>query len=180
MRSSLREIGITLILAVVIFLGLQATVSSSVVIGSSMEPDFHNGQRLVVSKVSYHFREPERGDVITFHSPNSQEDFIKRVIGLPGDTVGIKGGEVYVNGSPLDEPYIADSPEYTFYEQEVPQDSYFVLGDNRNNSNDSHNGWMVPRQNVIGSAWLSIWPPREWGVVAHYSLEEQLTNSTGD
>jgi len=177
MKTFFREILATLALAIVIFILLQTTIQSTVVVGPSMEPDFRDGQRLLVNKAVYAFHEPERGDVIIFHSPHSSRtDFIKRIIGLPGDTVEIKQGVVYVNSSPLYEPYIADPPHYTLQKQEVTPNSYFVLGDNRNNSNDSHNGWTVPRQNIIGKAWLSIWPPTEWGLAPNYPLQEQLTS----
>ena len=83
-----------------------------------------------------------------------------------------------INGSPLDEPYIKDQPNYSLGPQKIPENNYFVLGDNRNNSNDSHNGWTVPRENIIGKSWLSIWPPRQWGLVTNYPLQEQLTSST--
>lgn len=179
MRFFLREILGTLILAVVIFLLLQATVQSFIVVGSSMKPSLHDGQRLLVSKAVYIFHEPEWGDMVVFRSPNNQEtDFIKRIIALPGDTVEVEGGVVYVNGSPLDESeYIKEQPKYKLSATKIPQNEYFVLGDNRNNSNDSHNGWTVPRQNIIGKAWLSIWPPDRWGLVTNYSLQEQLVSS---
>ena len=179
MRAYVREILGTIILAVVIFLLLQATVQSFEVHLSSMEPNIHEGQRILVSKIAYQFHEPERGDVIIFHAPdNLRGDFIKRIIALPGDTVEVDKGLVYINGYQLDEPYIKDLPKYTLSRQKIPEDNYFVLGDNRNNSNDSHNGWTVPRENIIGKVWLSIWPPREWGLVTNYPLQEQLTSST--
>jgi signal peptidase I len=143
-----------------------------------MEPNLHDGQRLLVSKVVYFFREPKAGEVVVFQPPNNgRADYIKRIIAGPGDIVEIKSGVVYVNGSPLDEPYIKAEPGYTYSPEEIPENSYFVLGDNRNNSNDSHNGWTVPRQNIVGKAWLSIWPPSQWGVIAAYPLAEQLTSS---
>ena len=86
-------------------------------------------------------------------------------------------GSVYVNGSPLDEPYIKESPKYTFPQYDIPENNYFVLGDNRNKANDSHAGWTVPHQNIIGKAWFSIWPPDKWGLVAHHPLHEQLVSS---
>lgn len=172
MKTLLRQVLITVILAVAIFLGLQFTLQSSIVVGSSMEPSFEPGQRIVVNKVVYRFQDPERGDVIIFHPPsNGQIDYIKRVIALPGDAVAVRGGKVYVNGKPLTEPYIADPPDYTMSERQVPSESYFVLGDNRNNSNDSHTGWLLPRQNIIGKAWLSIWPPGEWGIIPTFSRD---------
>jgi len=178
MRVFLREILGPILLAVIIFLILQATMQSFVVVGSSMKPSLYDGQRLLINKVVYSLHEPEVGDVVVFEPPHNQRaDYIKRIIGLPGDTVEIKMGVVYVNGSPLDEAYIKDQPSYTLQTKKIPENEYFVLGDNRNNSNDSHNGWTVPRQNIIGKAWLSIWPPRQWGVVASYPLAEQITNS---
>ncbi len=178
MKAILREIALTLILAIIIFVLLQATVQSFVIVGSSMQPNFHEGERLLINKVVYKFRQPERGEVIIFHPPSSQQtDYIKRVIGLPGDSIEVKDETVYVNGSELDEPYLSDSPHYTFELLEVPDNEYFVLGDNRNNSNDSHNGWTVPRENIIGKAWFSFWPSSEWGLVNHYPIEEQLASS---
>lgn len=172
MKGFIRQTLITILLAIIIFIGLQATFQSSVVVGSSMEPNFVPGQRLVVNKLTYQFHEPERGDVIIFHPPtNGQVDYIKRIIALPGDTLEIKNGTVYVNGKPLDEKaYIVDPPDYTVRQREIPRDFYFVLGDSRNNSNDSHTGWLLPRQNIIGKAWLSIWPPENWGVIPSYAL----------
>jgi len=178
MKTFFKEIAITAILALVIFFSLQVTVDTVIVIGISMEPSFHNKQRLLVNKVAYRLHEPERGDVIVFHPTNSQEgDFIKRIIALPNDTLEIKEEAVYVNGTELDEPYIKSPPHYTIEEQKISENNYFVLGDNRNNSNDSHNGWVVPRQNIAGKVWVSIWPPAEWGLVPEYSLIEQLTGA---
>ena len=174
MRAFVREILLTLVLAVVIFILLQTTIQSFIVIGSSMQPNFWEGQRLVVSKVVYKFHEPERGDVIVLRRPDSPPDYIKRIVALPGETVEVQDGTVYINGRELDEPYIKESPRYTYQERTVPEGEYFVLGDNRNNSNDSHNGWTVPGDDIIGKAWLSIWPPGEWGVVDNYSSPEQL------
>lgn len=179
MKTFLREILIIIVLAAAVFVLIQTGVQTFVVVGSSMEPSFLDGQRLLVNKVVYYFHEPERGDVIVFEPvENRHGDYIKRIMGLPGDTLEIKTEAVYVNGSRLDEPYINDPPIYIIEPQKIPGDSYFVLGDNRNNSNDSHNGWVVPRQNIVGKAWLSIWPPDEWGFAANYPLQEQLVNAT--
>lgn len=175
MKIFLREALITIVLALIIFLAAQATIQTFIVVMTSMEPNFHDGQRLVVNKAVYIFGEPERGDVVIFEAPNEQqEDFIKRLIGLPGDTVEIKNGTVYVNDTKLDEPYIKSPPSYTMEKTEVPEDCYFVLGDNRNHSNDSHHGWVVPRENIIGKAWLTTWPPADWAIVPNYDLGKQL------
>ena len=137
-----------------------------------MEPNFYDGQRVLVNKIVYNFHEPERGDVIILHPPPPYDPdatpFIKRIIGLPGETIEVKDGEVYINGSKLYEPYIEAAPDYAI-KREIPANEYFVLGDNRNNSNDSHGGWTVPRQNIIGKVWLSIWPPGKWGLVPTYA-----------
>jgi len=168
-----RDILITLILAVVIFIFLQFSVQNFVVIGASMQPNFYEGERVVANKLAYRLHEPERGDAIVFHPPNNGGgDYIKRIIALPGETVEVKGGVVYVDGLPLDETYIKEPPSYRYSEEIVPENEYFVLGDNRNNSNDSHNGWTVPRGNIIGKTWLTIWPPEEWRVVPDYFPEE--------
>ncbi len=177
MMTFLRDAGATVILAAVIFLGLQTTVESIIVDGPSMEPNFHNGQRLIINKAIYKFNGPQRGDVIIFQSPNGDHsDYIKRVIGLPGETVMIKDetvsilredGEVF----PLDEPYIAKQSRKAFSGEKIPENEYFVLGDNRTNSDDSRSGWTVPRQNIVGKSWLSVWPPDVWGLVAHYSYD---------
>ncbi len=178
MKTFFREVLITALLALIIFFGARATIQTYVVIMTSMEPNFHEGERVVVNKAVYFFSEPQRGEVVVFKAPNGQQDdFIKRVIGLPGDTVEVKNGAVYVDSVKLDEPYIKSAPLYTMAKITVPANDYFVLGDNRNNSNDSHYGWLLPRENIIGKAWLTTWPPTYWGLVPHYHLTEQIVNA---
>ena len=186
MRGFLREILWALILAGVIFFTLQITVQSFVIVGPSMEPGLQPEQRLLISKIAYAFHEPERGDVIVFHTPDGQQaDYIKRIIALPGESVEIEEGVVYIhqNGNvyPLDEPYIKEPPNHDFRGDIIPEDEYFVLGDNRNNSEDSRNNWTVEREDIIGKAWLLIGLlSGEWGVVPNYPLEEQLASSISD
>ena len=127
----------------------------------------------MTSKASYFFSDPQRGDVIIFNPDNgSQFPYIKRVIALPGDTVEVKDNKVFINGIPLEEEYIMEPPRYTMPAKTIPEGEYFVLGDNRNNSNDSHAGWTVPRENVIGKAWFVYWPLSDLRMVKHYSYPE--------
>ncbi len=176
MKRVIRDILVTLILAVVISFSIQATVQSSPVIGASMKDSLQkSGQRLLISKVVYYFHEPEQGDIIVFHPPHKPKDtipYIKRIIGLPSDTIEIKEGVVYINGSPLDEPYVKYSADYTISKVKIPENEYFVLGDNRPVSDDSHYGWTVKREDIIGKAWLSIWPPSAWGLAPNRSFQE--------
>ncbi|MFC1909048.1 signal peptidase I [Chloroflexota bacterium] len=176
MKAFFREFLITFVIAAVIALAWHATIQTFVIFMTSMTPTFQEGQRLLVNKASYFFGEPERGDVIVFDKGRNG-DYIKRIIALPGDNVEIKEGAVYINDSRLDEPYIKNPPIYTIAEREIPDNMYFVLGDNRNNSDDSHNNWLVARDNIIGKAWLSIWPIDRWDASLDYPLQEQLTGS---
>jgi len=140
----------------------------------SMVPTLEVNDRLMVEKLSYLFHPPNRGDVVVFWPPDrlkqqnpelKKDAFIKRVIGLPGDQVEVKEGKVFINNKPLIEDYIAAKPNYQWGPEIVPNDSYLVLGDNRNNSYDSHFWGYVPRQNLIGRAAFRFWPlPRIGGI----------------
>jgi signal peptidase I len=182
MKTFLREVLITVALAVAIFLVARETIQTYEVFMTSMEPNFYEGQRVVVNKAAYWgwVGDPERGDVIIFAAPtDADEDFIKRVIGLPGDTVEIRDGSVYVNDVELNEPYLNQQPVYTMPPRTVPADKFFVLGDNRNHSNDSHNGWFVDRDDIHGKAWLSSWPPSLWGIVPDVHPDKKVANAGG-
>ena len=176
MKPLVREILITVALALAIFFAARVTIQTYEVYQTSMEPNFSQGQRVVVVKAVYWFGEPQRGDVVIFKAPDSSdEEYIKRIIGLPDDTVEIVQGVVYINGFKLDEPYVNKSAfHYSLAGQTVPEGNYFVLGDNRDYSNDSHRGWFLPRDNIIGKAWLITWPPSDWSVVPSYPLSEQM------
>ena len=175
MRVYFRQILVVILIAAGIYFIMHASVQSFIVVGSSMMPSYEDGQRLLVNKVFYRVGQPEMGDVIVFQPPTGRRvDFIKRIIACPGDTVEIKEGRVYVNNVAISEPYISSYPSYTMDKKTVPEGEYFVLGDNRNNSNDSHNGWTVTRDSIVGKVWISIWPP---GLNTDYDLEEQLASA---
>lgn len=153
----------TVFLSLALFLAINAISARIRVESISMQPTLYAGNFVVVNKLAYKFGTPSRGDVIIFHYPPdpNREPYIKRVIGLPGDEVTVKNGQVLVNGVALREPYIAAAPRYE-NNWEVPPDSLFVLGDNRNSSSDSHSWGMVPMKNVIGKAEVVYWPPEAW------------------
>ena len=168
-RDFICETLTTILTALVVFLGLQATIQGSIVLGSSMQPNFETGQWLIVNKAIYRFSDIKRGDVVILRPPsNLDTDSIKRVIALPGETVEIKDRLVYINGELLSEPYILDASRYTMKLLEIPHGHCFVLGDNRNSSNDSHVWGPLPLDNIEGKVWLSIWPPDDWGVAPDY------------
>jgi signal peptidase I len=166
----LREILETMIPAVIIALLINLLLAQATrVYGQSMEPNLHTDQRLVVEKISYNrwwpVRGPQRGDVVVFRVDPDSDLLIKRVIGLPGDQVEIRSGQVIINGAPLDEPYIT-RPTYGDYGPvDVPPLHVFVLGDNRGFSNDSRAFGTLRLDSIIGRAWVSYWPPGQWGVV---------------
>jgi signal peptidase I len=175
MKALAREVLITLVLALTIFFLARACLQTYEVFQTSMVPNFEPGQRVVVAKAVYWFKGPARGDVVIFRSPSgSQENWIKRIIGLPGDTVEIKMGLLYVNGVLLDEPYVIRPFTYSMVKVTVPDGKYFFLGDNRDISNDSSRGWLITRENLIGKAWLISWPPSDWNVAHSYNLGSQL------
>lgn len=137
----------------------------------AMLPTLQINDRLIIDKWSYRFQSPQRRDIVVFlptetlKQQNFKDAFIKRVIGLPGDKVEVKESKVYVNNQPLQENYIEDAPNYQFGPVTVPPNSYFVLGDNRNNSYDSHYWGFVPKENIIGKATKRFWPPDRIGAI---------------
>jgi signal peptidase I len=132
-----------------------------------MNPTLQNGEYILVNRLAYVIGKPQRGDIIVFRLPNDEEqDLIKRVIGLPGDAVNINSGVVKINGVVLNEPYIAQAPLYSG-EWKVPEGSLFVLGDNRNDSRDSHQWGLLPVDHIIGKSVVIYWPPSDWQVINH-------------
>jgi signal peptidase I len=169
-RSVLREIVETALLTLIIFLVLNTLTGRFQVRGSSMEPTLHDGQYLVVSKLAYWFRPPERGDIVVFRPPNGlSDDYIKRIVGLPGEQIEIRDEAVWMDGVLLDESYLVNPGSYSG-EWSLGDGEYFVLGDNRSNSSDSHSWGVLPQENVVGKAWLCYWPPEYWGLVAHHTF----------
>ena len=157
-RGALVEILQTLLLAVLLYFAIDAVFARVRVVNISMQPTFFEGNVLLVNKLAYKLGKMHTGDVVIFHNPKKlEEDYIKRLIGKPGDTVRVDGGVVYVNENPLYEPYIAAPPNYTG-EWIVPQGFIFVLGDNRNQSEDSHKWGFVPLEDIVGKALVVYWP----------------------
>ncbi|MDY6892202.1 MAG: signal peptidase I [Chloroflexota bacterium] len=178
MRAAIRETLQIVVLALIIFLILHLMVQNFRIEGTSMEANLHDHQYVLVNKTAYWFgSNPTRGDIIVFEAPDQPDfDRIKRVIGLPGETVEVKGdGTVYITfagettSTILKEPYISyiGGKSGTWV---VPQDHYFVMGDNRGRSYDSRSGGAVPKGNIIGKAWLIIWPINDWGTAPNFSL----------
>ena len=191
LRVLLRESFETIILALLVFMVLHLSIQNYKVEGPSMEPTLNQNEYLIVNKLvylrfdpaevfdalpfydgevdetdRYIFHPPVRGEVVVFRSPRDQNrDFVKRVIGLPGDTVEIVDGTVYVNGLQLVEPYLDRKDNTTMSPVEVEPGTVFVLGDNRGSSNDSRSWGPVPTENLIGRAWMRFWPLDHLGVL---------------
>ncbi|MDM8520017.1 signal peptidase I [Anaerolineales bacterium HSG6] len=186
-KAVVKEIGETILLTVIIFFLIQAFIRNFRVVGTSMVNNLHDGQYLIIDKVMYNPLITEvigiggiqRGDVIVFEPPNRPEDdYVKRVIGLPGETVEIIQGQVYINNELLDETFKPRTGSYSMAPVTVEPEHIFVLGDNRNNSNDSHNWGTLPIRNIVGRAWLSYWPPSDWGYIPRDIPSEQATLKT--
>ncbi len=187
MSGVAREFLEAVLLALVVFLVIQTSVQNFKVDGPSMNPTLEHGQFLLVNKVvyfkidqerlsrfipfwqvsdtreSFAVHPPERGEVIVFHYPKDpKRDFVKRVIGVPGDKIVIREGKVSVNGADLSEPYITAHDTSNMAERELGRKEYFVLGDNRPGSTDSRKGWNVPEENILGKVWIVYWPLSSW------------------
>lgn len=160
------------IIVIVAFFVRFYLVQPFIVEGSSMEPTFQNGEYLLVDKISYRARAPRRGDVIVFHPPNIPGlNYIKRIIALPNELVETKNGEIYINNVRLEEPYLSKERSLVRNSQaanlnvRLGANEYFVLGDNRDHSSDSREWGSVPIDNVIGRAWLVVFPVQNFGLV---------------
>lgn len=183
MSRVVREIAEALFLALIVFMVIQVSVRNFRVDGSSMVPTLESGQYLLVNKMVYfkydtgrlsrvipfwkqdspssHFaiHGPKRGEVIVFRFPRDpSKDFVKRVIGLPGEEVEIRRGSVYINGSVIQEPYLTSRDNSTLSPKRMKEGEYFVMGDNRRSSNDSRSWGPVPEANLLGKVWVVYWP----------------------
>lgn len=174
-RSFLSEIIETIFLIATIYALVDLASVRFYVDGPSMEPTFFTGQRIIVSRVSYLLGEPERGDIIVFESPDDpgvDPPLIKRLIGVPGDTVEVRDTLVYVNGKQLQEPYFVNTPctasNCPNNTWQLGTDQYFVMGDNRNRSRDSRRFGPITREHIIGEALVRYWPIADLGIVEHY------------
>lgn len=155
--------------------------------GKSMEPNFHNAEYILTDKISYRISSPKRGDVVVFHSPqDAGTDFIKRIVGVPGDLVMVKDGYFYLNGTRLDEEYINDPGKVApgrFMREgataEVPNGQYLVMGDNRLHSSDSREWGFVPRTNIVGRAFFRYWPVDVFGAIPTAESELTMGNVKG-
>ena len=188
----LRELAETIILTLVIFLLIRNVVQNFRVEGNSMEPNLHDGQFLIVNRFAYcpglhldidfldiHWQkvwcvwQPKRGDIIVFHAPNQPKDYIKRIVGLPGEAVQVQRGQVLINGRPLKEPYetrrnIRSAPVVT-----LGPDQVYVMGDNRPNSNDSRVFGPISIDEIVGKALLCYWPPQHWAIIPRYTFASE-------
>jgi signal peptidase I len=190
-KSFLRELVETIAFTLLIYLLVRNFLFENYrVLGHSMDPTLEDAQLVMVNKLGYRLHAPERGDIVVFYDPRTdapgiiertinqlkeiftlgrlQSDrpkLIKRIVGLPGEVVEIRDGAVFIGGRPLSEPYIASLGRYSQPPTQIPEGQYFMLGDNRNNSSDSHYWGTLPREKILGKAWISYWPPRLWGVI---------------
>lgn len=143
----------------------------------SMLPTIQLEDRLIVDKLFFKFSPLKRGDVVVFHAPpaaDETDDLVKRIIGLPGETLEVRDGYVWINGQPLNEPYILERPNYTYGPVSIPPNSYFVMGDNRNNSKDSHFWGFLPKENITGKVLIRYWPLKTFGALTKSSAEPTL------
>ena len=164
LAQELREWAVTLLVAIVIALVVRTFLFEPVrVDGSSMSATLANGEVMFVTKPEYLMGDPQRFDVVICHYPNrGNTNFVKRVVGLPGDTVEIKEGYLYVNGEKYEESYITHRPDYQLSAYTVPEGQYFLLGDNRSNSNDSHIIGPIDRDMIKGHVRSVFWPLSAW------------------
>jgi signal peptidase I len=174
-RSAWIDLIETALLIIVVYTLVNLATIRFFIDGPSMQPSFEPGQFVLVSRVHYLFGEPQRGEVVVFNAPGSRPGdppLIKRLVGLPGETLELRDGQVYINGVLLDEPYLREActqarcPDRLI---ELGEDEYFLMGDNRNNSRDSRAFGAVPRRQIVGEAILRYLPLNQWGLVKAFN-----------
>lgn len=169
MRGIIREVVITIVLALLFFVAIRSVVHNFEVNGYSMEPTLHDGQFVIVSKAAYWFGDPKRGDIVVFDAPDVDHDVIHRIVALPGERVEIRGGQLYIDGKQMDEPYIDGATNVP--PTDIEEDNYFIIGDNRRHSTYHE----VSRDTIVGKAWLIYWPMGDWGFVSNHSWKSDDT-----
>jgi len=170
LRRTLLQILLTVFVVLVVFAGVQFTMQSFRIDGRSMEPSYDDNEYIIVDKLTYRFTAPQRGDVIVFHNPGtSSQLLVKRIVGMPGETVEIRHGKIFIDGEALAETPEFGTLPYDGYVQGVPEGQYWVVGDNRQISSGSHTFGTVGRDAIIGKARVSYWPPGEWGLAPSYA-----------
>lgn len=175
---------VCIIVAVALALTFNTFVAQLIIVdGSSMAPTLHNGERMFVTRYTYRFRLPERGEVVILHYPDAgdRDNYVKRVVGLPGDTVEIQGGILYVNDQAIDEPYLAEPMEDGLAKLTVPEGCVYVLGDNRNISRDSRYFDVGPiaLDHLLGEVHAVAWPPGGVRVMTDYTRCFDAADRTG-
>lgn len=185
-KSILFDILETLLLTIVFYAILSTFIGRYKVLSVSMEPNLYEGEYLLISKQTYKIWSPVRGDVVVFRYPRDlQKNYIKRLIGLPGEEVELRDGQLYIDGELVSEPWLVNQPRATSGRWVLGQDEYFVMGDNRDNSSDSRAWGSISHQHIIGKALLCYWPVNCWGLIRHgpqpnatsaTSLPDALTN----
>jgi signal peptidase I len=168
MKTAIREILVTVFLALLFFVAIRGVAHNFHVRGFSMEPSLHDGQFIIVSKIDYWFADPQRGDIVVFEADRFNHSIIHRIVGLPGEVIEIRNGLLYVNGEKWEETYI-QGHVVSVSPRIVPYNSFFIIGDNR-----AATSWdIVPRRDIIGRAWLIYWPLRDWGRAPNHSWESE-------
>ena len=182
-RGTARRVMIELVQTVLMVIGIYTVVNLAIpryaVEGKSMQPSFNGegSERVIVSRLDYVLSDPKRGDIIVLNNPQGEDRYIKRIVGLPGEIVTMEDGQVYINGTILEEPYIMElcnRSRCNDREWLLGEDEYFVLGDNRNNCHDSVAFGAIPRSLIVGRAWIRYWPPSEWAIFEHHNYGNGL------
>lgn len=173
-KSPVREAIETIVFTLLIYFIIRTFLFENYrVVGHSMDPTLADGQFVVVNKLLYRLQDPQRGDIIVFRERGDDDrKLIKRIVGLPGEMIEIRNGQVYINERLVNEPYVQNQARRSYARTVIPEDHYFVMGDNRSNSSDSRNWGSLPRSKIVGKGWLTYWPPELWGLIPHATYGE--------